>query len=112
MGVGALGLAPLLWSGCGSEHGRSVRVFDAEVVGDAQTATRIALSTQACDLDLRTRQRETADAVTVTITGTGKESGRLCSKTVTIRLTTPLGGRRLVDGSTGTTVAVRSLPSP
>ena len=107
-----LGIVPLLPSGCGPEHGRSVHLFDAEVVGDTRTSTHIELSTEACDLNLTTRQHETADAVTVTVRGTGTESGHLCSEIVAVDLAAPLGDRRLVDGSTATPIPVRSLPSP
>jgi hypothetical protein len=96
-------LVGLLLAACalpGTED-RGREVVSVAVVED----DTLAMSIRGCTGGLKPEAQETSEQVIVTVTGP-PPSGDDCLDGVRVRLDDPLGGRTLIDGSTGRTLHV------
>ena len=88
--------------GCGLRP-EQVPIFEAMLGGDGRT---LQLFTGGCEGQVTAKiDEQSADEVTVTVTARGAD-GSDCMKEITVALREKLGGRTLVDGSTGEVVGV------
>lgn len=88
-------LLPVLLSACGSGGTRIIEAYGAP------DSTRLELAIDACGAESTSVDLEEGDdEVVLTVTTEGGE-GPECTDALVVDLDEPLGGRRLVDGSTG-----------
>lgn len=78
------------------------QVYDATIV----SATELRLSVGSCGLERRVQVSEHDDTVEVLVQHRRTSNENDCIEQVTARLSTPLGDRRVIDSSTGESVAV------
>lgn len=110
----ALVVAASLATACGpsastaASASEPIRIGSAEIFGDH---SQIVVGLHSChaeglDADIATD----ADTVRVLVTGIHTTEHLICGDTIVLQLDGPLGGREVLDESTGTTIPVDTFP--